>query len=219
MAAISLTATRRDTELKARDRRAENRVPGVVYGFKVENTPIEFPYQEFHKVYVAAGESTMVELNVDGKSVPVLIHELQFDPLTGNYSHIDFFAPDMTKEITAHVSIRTIGEAPGVKEQGGVLVKNRDHVTVKCLPKDLPHDIEVDLSALANLYDAVKIADLKIGSGVKITDDPDEIIVSIAAPRKEEEVVPVVAPEGAVAAVEGADGAAPASEASKPEKK
>ncbi|HLC76018.1 MAG TPA: 50S ribosomal protein L25 [Candidatus Peribacterales bacterium] len=225
MATIALTATKRDTALKPKDRLREDFVPGVIYGFKMENTPIEFRYQDFHKVYVAAGESTMLELTLEGKKIPALIHELQFDPVTGRYIHIDFFAPDMTKKVTAHISIRTIGEAPGIKEHGGVLVKNSDHITVKCLPKDLPHDIEIDLSLLANLHDAVKVSDLKMSSAVEIMDDPAMIIVSIAAPRKEEEVTPVeavaaVGAEGAVAA-EGAGGSAPATDekASKTEKK
>src|SRR3990167_4307451 len=153
----------------------------------MKNEDLTFIYQEFHKVYVAAGESTIVELETNGKKVPVLIHELQFDPMTGNYTHIDLFALDMTKEVTTNVPLRFVGEAPGVKE-GGVLVKNSDHITVKCLPKDLPHDIEIDLSLLANLHDAVKVSDLKMSSAVEIMDDPAMIIVSIAAPRKEEEV-------------------------------
>ncbi len=214
MAAITLTALPRDSKKKAKELRRAGQVPGVVYGPKTKNISIECKYQELHKAYVAAGESTIVELSVEGKNIPVLIHELHFDPMTGDYEHIDFFALDMTKEVTTNVPIRTVGEAPGVKELGGILVKNKDHVTVKCLPKDLPHDIEVDLSKLVNFYDAVTVGSLSIPKGVKILDEAEEILVSIAPPRKEEEETPVVAAvaEGEVAAGEAAAGEAAGAE-------
>ena len=211
MASITLKASARDKAKKGKVIRREGLIPGTVYGPKMKNEDLTFIYQEFHKVYVAAGESTIVELETNGKKVPVLIHELQFDPMTGNYTHIDLFALDMTKEVTTNVPLRFVGEAPGVKE-GGVLVKNSDHITVKCLPKDLPHDIEVDISSLVNFFDAVKVSDLKIPATIKIEEESDLILVSVIPPRKEEEIAPPVAAavegmEGAVAA-EGAEGAA-----------
>lgn len=219
MATITLTALPRDSKKKAKELRRAGQVPGVVYGPKTKNISIECKYQELHKAYVAAGESTIVELSVEGKNIPVLIHQLHFDPMTGDYEHIDFFALDMTKEVTTNVPIRTIGEAPGVKELGGVLIKNKDHVTVKCLPKDLPHDIEVDLSKLVNFYDAVTVGSLSVPKGVKILDEAEEILVSIAPPRKEEEETPVVAAvaEGEVAAAGEAAAAGAAGEAKKEE--
>ncbi len=206
MASITLKTSARDTAKKGKVIRREGLILGTVYGPKTKNVDLSFAYQEFHKVYVAAGESTLVELEVGEKKVPVLIHELQFDPVTGNYIHIDFFAPDMTKEVTANVPLRLVGEAPGVKEQGGVLVRNRDHVTVKCLPKDLPHDIEVDISILVNFHDSIMVSQLKVPASVKITDDAETFLISLIPPRAEEvEVAPVAAAEGAVA-----EGAVPA---------
>jgi len=210
MASITLKASARDTAKKGKTIRKEGLIPGTVYGPKTKNVDLCFAYQEFHKVYVAAGESTLVELEMSSGKVPVLIHALQFHPVTGDFIHIDLFAPDMTKEITANVPLRIVGEAPGVKEQGGVIVRNRDHVTVKCLPKDLPHDIEVDISVLVNFHDSIMVSQLKVSAAVKITDDAETFLISLIPPRAEEaEVAPVAAVDGAAV-----DGAVPAEGAS-----
>jgi len=210
MASITLKASARDKAKKGKVIRREGLIPGTVYGPKTKNVDLCFAYQEFHKVYVAAGESTLVELEMSSGKVPVLIHALQFHPVTGDFIHIDLFAPDMTKEITANVPLRIVGESLGVKEQGGVIVRNRDHVTVKCLPKDLPHDIEVDISVLVNFHDSIMVSQLKVPSSVKIVDDAATFLISLIPPRAEEaEVAPVVAVDGAAV-----DGAVPAEGAS-----
>jgi len=195
-APISLEVSPRDTKAsRAKDLRQAERVPGVLYGFNVKNQPVDCSYQGFHKVYLQAGESTVIELKVmdstgspqGSKTVPVLIHEMSFDPVTGKYAHVDFYAVDMSKEVTAQIPIRTVGEAPGVKDLGGVLVRNRDSITVKCLPKYLPHDIEIDLSALENFHDTITLADIKVPANVTVEEKPDEILASVQPPRKEEE--------------------------------
>lgn len=196
MANIILKATKRDPKGKAKDVRGSRQVPGVLYGHKTENQAVECVEQEFHKVYVEAGESTVVELDVEGKKTPVLIHSLQLNPVTNRYEHIDFFAPDMSKEVTTNVPIRTTGEAPGVKDHGGVLVRNRDHISVKCLPKDLPHEVKIDLTPLAELHDSVTVGNLKLPEVVQILEDPETLIISVTPPRKEEEEVKPVVAEG-----------------------
>ncbi len=196
MANITLKAAKRDPKAKAKDVRTGGHVPGVLYGHKTENQALQCVEQEFHKVYVEAGESTVLELDVEGKKTPVLIHSLQLDPVTDKYEHIDFFAPDMTKEVTTNVPIRTTGEAPGVKDHGGILVRNRDQISVKCLPKDLPHEVTIDLNPLAELHDSVKVGDLKLPEAVQILEDPETLIISVTPPRKEEEEVKPVVAEG-----------------------
>lgn len=198
---------------KTKHLRKRGRIPAVVYGYEVKNQSVECAEQEFHKVFVKAGESTVVDLTIDKKKVPVLIHHLTCDPVTGQYAHIDFLAIDLTKEVTTHVPLRMIGVAPGVTELGGVLVHPRETLTVRCLPKDLPHAIDVDISSLKNFHDAVTVAALTLPPNVKVAEKAEEILVSLQPPRKEEEVAPVVAEaataEGAAAAgapvAEGAD--------------
>jgi large subunit ribosomal protein L25 len=229
---ISLQAVKRDSaKTRAKDLRAEDLVPGVLYGYQADNQPLECKYQEFHKVYVKAGESTVIDLEVDGKTFPVLIHDLSLDPVSSRYEHVDFFAPDMSKEITAKVPIRIEGESPGVKDQGGILVTLRDAIEVKCLPRDLPSEIIVDISNLKEFHESVIVSALSIPASVTVLTGEEEMVVTVQPPRKEEEVTPVVAEgeEGAVAegeaapaegdAAAAAEGDTPASDGDKAEAK
>ncbi len=224
MAKDSITLTARPRKALGKnvnDVRRAGSIPGILYGHAVKNQPIECTVQEFHKVYVKAGESSVVELTLEEKTIPVLIHAIAFEPVTGNYDHIDFLALDMSKEVTTHVPVRTVGEAPGVKELGGVLVHNRDSLTIKCLPKNLPQAIEVDLSSLKNFHDTVTVATLKMATGVTILENPTEIVVSLQPPRKEEEVTVVAAVTAEDAVAEGAtpaEGAAAAATSEAPDK-
>jgi large subunit ribosomal protein L25 len=186
MSQITLEVKPRNKEEKVKDLRKQGTVPCVLYGYEVENLQIECDEQEFHKTFVKAGESTMIDLDLDGKKTSVLIHKVDLDPVTDRYSHIDFFAPDMKKEIITHVAINTTGEAPGVKDFGGILITHRDSIEVKCLPKDLPHEIVVDLSQLKELHDSISVADLDIPNGVSVQIGEDNLLFVIDAPRKEE---------------------------------
>jgi len=208
---ITLEAKEHDAKKGvARDMRRNERIPGVLYGHKVDNQPLSCEYQTFHKVFQKAGESTMIDLKMDKKTVQVLIHQLDVDPVTGKYTHIDFYAPDMTKEITTNVPLRTVGESLGVKEEGGILITHRETLTVKCLPKDLPHDIEVDISSLNNIGDHITVSSITVPSNVTVQDNPEEMVLTIIAPRKEEEETPVVAEgeEGEIAEGEAPEGEA-----------
>lgn len=201
---ITLQADARSSN-PAKEIRRKLRIPGVLYGHGAENQTLECDYQTFHKVFKKAGESTMVDLQIGGKSVPVLIHDISYDPVTSAYTHIDFFAPDMTKEVTANVPIRLVGESPCVKDEGGILIRNRDTLTVKCLPMNLPHDIEVDISTLAVFHDAILVSQVKVPSSVTLQDAEDDIVASVQPPRKEEEIT-VAAESEAGSTAAGAEG-------------
>ena len=206
-ASITLEAKTRDTaKSAAKDLRREKRVPAILYGHDVKNQSVSCAYQELHNVFVKAGESTIIELKTNGKSVPVLIHQIDFDPVTEKYIHVDFYAPDMKKEVTANIPIRSEGESPGVKDEGGILIRHRETITVKCLPKDLPHDIEIDLSILKNISDSLTIEKVKVPAAVTIMDDPETLLFVVEPPRKEEELAPEPAAGEAVAEGEIAEG-------------
>ena len=191
MADITLQATKRDPKAgKAKDLRASGQVPVVLYGHKVENETLSCTYQELHKAFVKAGESTIIDLKTDKATVPVLFHRIDLNPVSGEYEHVDFFAPDMTKEITTHVAITAIGESPAVKDLGGVLVKHRESIEVKCLPKDLPHQIEVDLSSMEELNSHIAVSGITVPAGVTVMLSEDEMLFVVQPPRKEEEIKP-----------------------------
>ena len=109
-----------------------------------------------------AGRSVLIDLEIDGEKRKVLIHDFQKHPLTNRFIHIDFYQVKMDEEIEANVEIVFVGEAPAVKELGGVLLKTMDEVLVRCLPADLPKEIKVDLSTLKTFDDRIFVKDLNI---------------------------------------------------------
>ena len=201
---VPLKAEARDTKLKAKYVRTAGKVPCVVYGASHKSESIACDSREITKVYTRAGESTLVELDIAGKKVPVLIHELSLDPFTGRISHVDFYAVDMSKEIEANVPVHFTGESIAVKDLGAIFVVARDHVTVRCLPKDLPHELIADIAGLKEFHDVITVATLKVPAGVTIEEAPDTVIAVAQEPREEEVIEAPVAVEGAV----GAEGAA-----------
>ena len=211
--ALSLAVQSRDLKESVRSLRAGGTVPAVIYGNKTKNTTVKCPDKEFTAVFMKAGENTLVEVDLDGKKIPCLIHSVSFDPVSSKCEHIDFYAVDMTKKVTTHVPVIVKGESPAVKAQGGVLVTVHSQLEVTCLPKDLPQNFIVDISKLENFRDSILVSMLQVPTGVVIKTSPDTVIVTVQEPRKEEVIAPVpgAAVPGAEGAVEGA-AAAPGAE-------
>ncbi len=222
---IPLPAQARSKDIKAKALRRKGTVPCIVYG-NVENLQLQCAEAELVRVYTKAGESTLVSLEAPGKKIPALIHAIHFDPLTDRITHVDFYAVNMKKEIEANVPIRLKGVSLAVKELGAVLVTTLNHVTVRCLPGDLPHELTADVSSLKEFGDTLMISAVKIPEGVKVQQAPETVIATVQEPRREEEIVAApaegeVPAEGAVAeGAEGAEGtAAPVAEAAPEEGK
>lgn len=205
MATVPLTATARTSEQVAKELRNAGQVPCVLYGNDVDNTSLQCSHKDVLKAYAAAGKSTIVELDTGSKKVPVLFHEIEFHPVSDHIIHVDFFAVNMKKEIEAQIPISYQGEAPAIKDLGGILVTSYDHVTVKCLPTALPHEIAVDLDMLEDFNSTLTVADLQVPDGVVVMEDLETVIATVQEPRKEEE--PEVTEEGAEGAAEGEQGA------------
>ena len=206
---VQLSTTARDTTITSRKARRGGNVPCVVYGNKTENISFQCEVVALTKAYTKAGESTLVELDVNGKKVPVLFHDVKFDPVSDVISHVDFYAVDMNKEVEADVAIHFEGESPAVKE-GGILVTAMDAVTVRCLPKNLPHNLPADLSKLVAMDSQLTVADLAVPSGVTIVNEADAVIALVQEPRPEEVEEAPAADAAAAGAAAPADGAAPA---------
>ncbi|MCK5019665.1 MAG: 50S ribosomal protein L25 [Candidatus Peribacteraceae bacterium] len=188
MDTVSLSTEAKNTELTLNSLRASGKVPCVLYGNNVENTQFQCEYNEIYKAYVTAGESTIVQLEVNGKKVPTLFHAVQFDPVSDKILHVDFYVVDMKKEIEAAVPIHFEGEALAVSDLGGVLVTTCDHVNVKCLPDNLPHAISVSLEPIVDFSASLHISDLKAPEGVTILDEDELMIATAQEPRRVEEV-------------------------------
>lgn len=169
--------------------RREGLIPAVVYGKGIKAQNIWIDALAFRKMLKKSGESTIIDLEIDEKNGRnVIIQEVQRDPVSYKIIHLDFFQVRMDEEIETEVELVFIGESPAVKESGGVLVRNMDKIEVKCLPADLPSNIEVDISSLKTFEDQIAIKDLKIGKGVEIQIEPETVIAVVAPPRSEEEL-------------------------------
>lgn len=212
---ISLQASARTKE-KANVLRRGGKVPGVVYGNVKGSLQLSCDEQALLKAYNKAGESTLVELDMDGQKIPVLFHALDLDPVTYRPAHVDFYAVDMKKEIDASVPLKTVDDAPAVKEHGAIIVTPVDHLKVRCLPADLPQFLTVSIAGLKAFHDTVTVAQISVPKGVTILDDATTVVALAQEPRKEEVVAPTPAAtaEGAAAAP-AAEGATATAEAGK----
>lgn len=159
-------------------------VPGVLYGNKVDATPVSVESVDFLKTIREVGRNGLFSLEVKGgKKHQVMVQEVQTDPLKDSFVHIDFFEVDMKSEMDADVPVRLEGEAPGVKE-GGVLAQLKHEISVKCLPADIPEEVVVDVSEL-NIGDGITVADIKASISVDVSSEDEETIVTVQPPTVE----------------------------------
>jgi large subunit ribosomal protein L25 len=203
--------------------RRDGVLPGVVFGGHKDSASVQTDLRSFERSYRRWGNTTLLSLEgLDGDAIPALIHGVARDTMTGRLLHVDFQRVSLTEKTHAEVPLRFVHESPAVKTLGAVLVHARDHVTVEAFPQDIPHAIDVDLSPLIEIDDALYIRDLVFDkTKVEITDDPDELVVKAVPVRIEEEpVAAVAAPVEGEAVAEGeeapAEGAAPAAAGAAP---
>ncbi len=188
MKTLEILAESRDAK-RINELRRNGYVPGVVYGLKGKSKILKTDKKDFDKIFKEAGESTLVDLKIDDKEIgKVLINDYQVDPISSSIIHFDLYRVRMDKEIITNIPIKFTGESPAVKNSGGVLVKNHDTLEIKCLPGDLIHNIEIDLSVLENIDDLVRVKELKISDKIEILVDGEEVIISVIPPRTEKEM-------------------------------
>jgi len=176
-------------------------IPAVIYGLKIEPINIKLESKAFKdlvKGKALSGHIFDLHLKDDGKvkKVAALLKDLQKEPISREFSHIDFQRIKMEEEVNITVPIMILNEetAIGIKEEGGVLQHGLREIEISCLPKDIPEHIEIDVSNL-RMGDVVKVSDIKIGENIKILSVADEMIVSLirASELKEELITPEVA--------------------------
>jgi large subunit ribosomal protein L25 len=187
---------------KVKQIRRLGKLPATVYGHEVSPESIEVDSRSFRTAYTAAGDNQLIDLVLEGQRPrPVLVHSTQIDPRKNVAIHVEFYQANLREKLTAHIPIHLVGEAPAVKE-GLTVLSVLDSVELECLPTDLPHDIEVDISGLAAVGESIHVGDLQVDrTKCEIKTDPEEVVVLISAPQvQEEEEVAEEAEEGAEAA-------------------
>ena len=191
---IELKAAKRSVSGKGvQALRKDGLMPAIVYGPKQEALPVEMNLREFTKVLEKAGESTVINLSVDGEGHNVLIHEVDVDPVTSIPRHADFYAIVKGQKVKVDIELEFVGESLAVK-QGGNLVKALHELEVEADPMNLPHDLKVDISALAEINSHILAKDIALPAGVTLVTGGDEVVATVVE-AKEEEVVPVTAPD------------------------
>lgn len=164
-------------------------VPAVVYGSKTEAFNVQIPYRLLQTMLLKAGGTHLINLSVDGKDTPVLAREVQRDVMRGEIMHVDFLAVDMSQPIRAEVQVVFVGESPAVKVGGGVLLTLAQSLEIEALPADLISRVEVDVTSLVNVNDALHVRDLKLSSKVTVITDPAEMLVRIGVQEEQAEAV------------------------------
>ncbi|OGM14903.1 hypothetical protein A3A76_02130 [Candidatus Woesebacteria bacterium RIFCSPLOWO2_01_FULL_39_23] len=186
-------------------------LPGNIYGTGFKSVAVSVDGKAFSGVLEKAGATGVVDLELDSEksAIPVLIHNVQVDPVEDSHIHVDFLKIDLKKKVTADVPLEIIGESPAEKQGLGTLVQYIDEVEVEALPTDLPENIQVDASSLVDVDHAILIKDLKYDKDkVEVKIDLEEIVAKIEV-QKEEPVevaqVPETPTEGEAVPTEGSE--------------
>ena len=181
--------------------RGEGFIPGVCYGKGFAAKPVKISANSIQEVLKKKRGEGSTLLRCSSKQdaglegLRVLLKHLAWDPLGKRLLNVDLHVVRMDETIETKVPIRTVGEPVGVKEQNGVLEIMKHSVLIECLPEDIPEAIEVDVSGL-RIGDVVHASDLPLSSNIRIKEDPEEAVVTLAAPTREEEAEEV--PEGEI---------------------
>lgn len=164
-------------------------IPAIVYGHGIEPKSISLNRSDFRKIMRSAGTSSLIDVTIDGStSVKALIKEVQVHPITMDPVHADLHQIRMDEEITVEVPLKFVGESPAVKGLAGTLVHSFDALEVTCLPANLPHEIEIDISTLVTFDDVITVGSLKLPAGVKIEEDANVTLATVVAPLTEDQL-------------------------------
>jgi len=170
---------------KANAIRRQGLVPAVIYGPRVDSTPIVIDRKELQSLFAKITRSSLIKLSVEDRDkLDVFVKAVQYNPITDEPIHVDFYHPDVGHPLRLHVPIKIVGEAPGVKA-GGILNVLFNTVRVHGLPKDIPSIIEIDVSNLG-IGEAIRVRDVDFGP-VEPLLNPERALVTVVAPRGLEE--------------------------------
>lgn len=190
------------TGKKVKNLRKQGILPATIYGKDFEPVSIQVVDKEIEKIFSETGESGLVEIELEGKSIPILFRNPQYHPVLGNLMHVDCYKVNLKEKITTHVPIEFIGESMAVKT-GNIMVPVLNEVEVEALPADLPEKIEVDISKLETLESVITVADLVVEKDkVEIKNAADQVIAKVEEPKAEEEPVAAEVAPGDVPATE-----------------
>jgi large subunit ribosomal protein L25 len=175
--------------------RRQGKLPGVIYGHHIEPTPILMDLKEATHVLSGITGSSLLNINLDGKNLSVLVREKQRNYIRNVLTHVDFQAVSLTEKLRTRVSVELTGLSPAVKDFNGYVITNMNELEVECFPQDLPERIVIDVSVLKKIGDVILVSSVVISDKVTILSNPEEAIVVVTTNKDEEEVAVVPATE------------------------
>jgi large subunit ribosomal protein L25 len=173
--------------------RRSGQLPAVVYGPGTEPQPIQLNAREATKVFRRVHGAELIDLEVDGTTRKVLVHDLQRHSIRGDFLHADFYAVDMNRTIRVRIPIRLVGSAPAVTTHSGVLVRGLTELEVECLPGNLVTGLEADLGELTEIGQAIHVSNLYVPKDITVLTDPDELVARVTFQAKEEDLTTTAA--------------------------
>ncbi|MGI6386584.1 MAG: 50S ribosomal protein L25 [Desulfomonilia bacterium] len=151
---------------KVRALRREGIIPAVVYGRGFETIMVQVSQKDLEKAYKQTLGAAIINAGIEGKKLPVLIHAIQRDNIKGDILHVDFLKVDLRHEVTVDVPLVFVGDSPAEKEGAGKIGREATSISLKCLPTDIPSEIEVDVSGIVDKHDVIRASDLKLPEDV-----------------------------------------------------
>ena len=175
---------RKITGKKVKSLRREGITPLNLFGSGIESKALQSDTKKLASLVGIAGSARLIRLKIgrEKQTRPVLIREVDRDPMSGKLLHASLFQVKMGEKVEVEVPIVLTGEAPVLKEKGNVLVQEMDSLSVECLPDRIPGKIEVDLSSLTKIGQ-IRVKDISLGKEVTVLNDPEDVIVTVTAPR------------------------------------
>lgn len=186
----TLTVTKREAvgSRPIRRLRSAGQVPGVVYGRDMKPVSVLVTHRDLIKLlHSSTGEHSLVTLKLDGGGSwekPVLVQDIQHDPVDGRPVHVDFHAILLTERLKVKVPLVLKGEPMGVKQEGGILEQFLREIEVECLPTEIPAHVEFDVTALS-IGNTIHVSDLTAPANAKITSEPEGAVAAVLAPKVE----------------------------------
>ncbi len=184
---VELAVAHREVTGKATKRlRKAGIIPANIFGHHEESQSVQVDGKTFDHLRRSHGATSVISLRMpDNGTQTALIRHLQRNPRTGRVIHVDFFRVSMTERLNVKVTIHFVGEAPAVKNEGGVLLHLLDSLEVECMAGEIPESLDVDVSGLANIDDMLHASDIKLPANFILITDPNEGIAKVAATRAE----------------------------------
>jgi large subunit ribosomal protein L25 len=179
---------------QVRQLRQQGLIPAVVYGHRTEPLALQIEERALRQLLQRVGGNQLIKLNVDDGGAPrtVLVREVQREPIKRHLLHVDLYEVVMTEYIRTEIPVVLVGESSVVQRNDGLLQLSTEAVAIECLPGDLIRSIEIDVSQLTEVDQAITVADLSLGDKIQILSNPEETLVRVLPVQ--EEVIEEAAP-------------------------